>query len=75
MALSTNDLTLDELCAIRKDLEIALFTGAKKIRHNERETEFQSVQQMQRALDQLNRKIADISGVSTRTVINPTTTY
>ena len=75
MALPTDDLTLDELCAIRKDLKTALYTGAKKIKHNDRETEFQSVQQMQRALDQLEREIAAKSGIIPRTVVVPTTIY
>ncbi|MCK4891530.1 MAG: hypothetical protein KAS78_02565 [Candidatus Pacebacteria bacterium] len=75
MALPTDDLTLEELCALRKDLKTALFTGAKKIRHNERETEFQSVQQMQRALDQLEREIAAKSGTRIKTVVTPTTIY
>ncbi len=73
--MTTLDLTLDELCAMRKELKMALFSGAKKIRHNDRETEFHSVQQMQRVLDQLDREINCKSGVSVNTVINPVTTY
>ena len=75
MSLCIDDLTLEELCALRKDLKTALFTGAKKIKHNDRETEFQSVQQMQRALDQLEREISSKSGIRPRTVIIPTVTY
>jgi len=69
------DLTLDELRELRKDLKTAIFTGAKKIKHNDRETEFQSVQQMQRALDQVDREIACLSGISPRTVLTPTVIY
>ena len=70
-----NDLPLTELYELRNTLKTALFTGAKKIKHNDRETEFQSVQQMQRALDQLNREISTKEGGQKRTVINPTVTY
>lgn len=69
------DLTLDELKEFRKDLKTALFTGAKKVRHNDRETEFQSVQQMRLALADLNKEIARLSGTPIRTTIRPTTTY
>lgn len=69
------DLSLTELYEFRSSLKTALFTGAKKVKHNDRETEFQSVQQMQRALDQLNAEILRLEGRCPRTVINPTVTY
>jgi len=75
MTTLADDLTLAELYAIRKDLKMALFTGAKKIRHNDRETEFHSVLQMQRALDQLDREIACKSGAVIKTTNTPTVVY
>lgn len=71
----SDDLTLEELCELRKGLKQALFSGAKKVKHNDRETEFASVPQMKSALDQLEKEIACKSGISPNTVINPTVIY
>lgn len=75
MAELTDDLTLEELCQLRKDLKIALFTGSKRVQHGDRETEFQSVTQMRQALDQLEAEIAAKSGNIPSTTITPTVTY
>lgn len=75
MAELTDDLTLEELCQLRKDLKTALFTGSKRVQHGDRETEFQSVTQMRQALDQLEAEIAAKSGNTPSTTITPTVTY
>ena len=75
MALLDDDLTLEELYQLRKDLKMALFSGAKRVEHKDRETEFHSVAQMRQALDQLEAEIAAKEGSCPSTIITPTVVY
>lgn len=71
----SENLTLAEMLEMRKDLMTALGTGAKRIKTGERETEFQSVSQMQKALNSMNVNIDRLSKDKPRTTLRPFVTY
>lgn len=68
-------LTLEELKDLQKQLEENMFMGVKRIERDGRETEFQSISQMERALGLINERICVLEGTGGKKVLTPTVTY
>jgi len=67
--------TIEQLEEFKENLESAIFSGAKIVEFGDRKTEYQSIGQMQKALEQLQTKINFLEGVKPRTIITPTVVY
>ena len=74
MSLTTG-LTLEELKDLQKQLEENMFMGVKRIERDGRETEFQSISQMEKALGLLNERICALEGIAGKKVLTPTVVY
>ncbi len=59
-------LTVQQLEAMRDKLQTAIFSGQMKVKFGDREVTYQTTADMERALDRLQRQIADTSGKSRR---------
>jgi len=55
-------MTLDELEAQRDAIRRAIRSGVLRVRHGDKEVEYRSVADLQKALDDVQSQIADVGG-------------
>ncbi|WP_019220226.1 phage head-tail joining protein [Bartonella florencae] len=53
---------LENLKRRREQIEEALYSGAQSVRHGDKQISNRSVEELRRALEMLNRQIADLEG-------------
>lgn len=53
---------LESLKRRREQIEEALYSGAQSVRHGDKQVSNRSVEELRRALEMLNRQIADLEG-------------
>ncbi|PIT68568.1 phage head-tail joining protein [Bartonella tribocorum] len=53
---------LESLKRRREQIEEALYSGAQSVRHGDKQVSNRSVEELRRALEMLNKQIADLEG-------------
>lgn len=62
MADEPSDLTVEEMRTLLKDLKIARYSGAKRVRFRERDVTYRTDEEMARAIAALENDIAAAAG-------------